>query len=297
MNEDRSRRAASSNGRQHRNWFKSISYALLREPRNRGELTQILKDAQQRNLLDHDALSMIEGVLEVSEMQVRDVMIPRTQMVVIQHDDKPEVFLQHVIDSAHSRFPVIGDSRDEVLGILLAKDLLSHFTKKDQGELDIRELLRPAVFIPESKRLNVLLRDFRANRNHMAIVVDEYGGIAGLVTIEDVLEQIVGEIEDEHDIDDDTFIIKHSETRYTAKALTSIEEFNEQFGVNFPDDEFDTLGGLLIREFGRLPKRGEIVSIDKFKFKILRADSRRVYLMQINVMNEATTDESQTGTG
>lgn len=297
MNEDRSRRAASGNGRQHRNWFQAISHALLREPRNRGELTKTLKDAQQRNLLDHDALSMIEGVLEVSEMQVRDVMVPRTQMVVIQHDDRPENFLQHIIESAHSRFPVIGDNRDEVLGILLAKDLLAHFTRKEQQELDIRELLRPAVFIPESKRLNVLLRDFRANRNHMAIVVDEYGGIAGLVTIEDVLEQIVGEIEDEHDIDDDTYIVKHSDTRYTAKALTPIEEFNEQFNVQIVDDEFDTLGGLIIREFGRLPKRGEIVAIDKFKFKILRADSRRIYLVQINVLDESPTEESQTGTG
>ena len=297
MNEDRSRRAASGNGGQQRNWFQTLSYALLREPRDRGELTQLLKDAQQRNLLDYDALSMIEGVLQVSEMQVRDVMLPRTQMVVIQHGDKIEDFMPHIIESAHSRFPVIGDNRDEVLGILLAKDLLPHFMKKDGGELDIRELLRPAVFIPESKRLNVLLRDFRANRNHMAIVVDEYGGIAGLVTIEDVLEQIVGEIEDEHDIDEDTYIIKHSDTRYTAKALTPIDEFNEQFGVNFPDDEFDTIGGLLTREFGRLPKRGEVVTIDKFKFKILRADSRRIYLVQINIVNEAPPEESQTGTG
>lgn len=296
MNEDRSRRAASSNGGQQRNWFETISHALLREPRDRGELTKLLRDAQQRHLLDYDALTMIEGVLEVSEMQVRDVMVPRTQMVVIQHDDKPENFLPHVIESAHSRFPVIGDNRDEVLGILLAKDLLSHYTAKDQGELNIRELLRPAVFIPESKRLNVLLRDFRANRNHMAIVVDEYGGIAGLVTIEDVLEQIVGDIEDEHDIDEDTFIIKHSDTRYTAKALTPIESFNEQFSVNFPDDEFDTLGGLLTREFGRLPKRGEVVSIEKFKFKVLRADSRRIYLVQINIVNDAPAEESPTGT-
>jgi len=296
MNEDRSRRAASSNGGQQRNWFEALSHALLREPRDRGELKKLLRDAQQRNLLDYDALSMIEGVMGVSEMQVRDVMIPRTQMVVIQHDDKPENFLPHVIESAHSRFPVIGDNRDEVLGILLAKDLLSYYTAKDQGELNIRELLRPAVFIPESKRLNVLLRDFRANRNHMAIVVDEYGGIAGLVTIEDVLEQIVGEIEDEHDIDEDTYIVKHSETRYTAKALTPIEEFNEQFGTNLPDEDYDTLGGLLTREFGHLPKRGETVSIDRFKFKILRADSRRIYLVQINVINEKPAEEAPTGT-
>lgn len=293
MNEDRSRSAAHSNGGQQRNWFEAITHALLREPRDRGELTKLLRDAQQRNLLDYDALSMIEGVLEVSEMQVRDVMIPRTQMVVIKHDDDAEDFLPLIIDSAHSRFPVIGDNRDEVLGILLAKDLLAHYTKKTSDELDIRELLRPAVFIPESKRLNVLLRDFRANRNHMAIVVDEYGGIAGLVTIEDVLEQIVGEIEDEHDIDDDAYIVKHSDTRYTAKALTPVDEFNEQFEVKIAEGDYDTLGGLLIKEFGRLPKRGEVVSVDGFRFKVLRADSRRIYLVQITVVGEDEKDESQ----
>jgi len=297
MNEDRSRRAASSNGGQQRKWLETLSNALLREPRDRGDLIKVLRDAQQRHLLDYDALTMIEGVLEVSEMQVRDVMIPRTQMVVIQHDDKPENFLPHVIESAHSRFPVIGDNRDEVLGILLAKDLLVHYTAKEPGELNIRELLRPAVFIPESKRLNVLLRDFRSNRNHMAIVVDEYGGIAGLVTIEDVLEQIVGDIEDEHDIDEDTYIVKHSETRYTAKALTPIDVFNEQFGVDIPDDEFDTLGGMLIRQFGRLPKRGEMAAVNGFKFKVLRADSRRIYLVQINlVSSEQPKQDAQTGT-
>ena len=293
MNEDRSRSAASSNGGQQRNWFEALSHALLREPRDRGELTKLLRDAQQRNLLDYDALSMIEGVLEVSEMQVRDVMVPRTQMVVINHDDEAENFLPLIVESAHSRFPVIGDNRDEVLGILLAKDLLAHFTRKDPGELNIRDLLRPSVFIPESKRLNVLLRDFRANRNHMAIVVDEYGGIAGLVTIEDVLEQIVGEIEDEHDIEDDTYIIKHSDTRYTAKALTPIDEFNEQFGVQLASGDFDTLGGLLIREFGRLPKRGEVATVDGFRFKVLRADSRRIYLLQITVVNDASKEKSE----
>ena len=222
MNEGRSRRAASRDGGQQRNWFEILSQALTREPKDRIELTRLLRDAQQRNLLDFDALSMIEGVLEVSEMQVRDVMIPRTQMVVINIEDTPEQILPLIVESAHSRFPVIGDNRDEVLGILLAKDLLPYFVKKEQQTLNIRDLLRPAVFIPESKRLNVLLRDFRANRNHMAIVVDEYGGIAGLVTIEDVLEQIVGDIEDEHDIEEDMFIIKHSDTRYTVKALTPI---------------------------------------------------------------------------
>jgi magnesium and cobalt transporter len=281
MNEGRSRHAASSDEGQQRNWFEMLSQALLREPKDRSELTRLLRDAQQRNLLDYDALSMIEGVLEVSEMQVRDVMVPRTQMAVININDTPEQFLPIIIESAHSRFPVIGDNRDEVLGILLAKDLLPYFAQKDQQEFNIRDQLRPAVFIPESKRLNVLLRDFRANRNHMAIVVDEYGGIAGLITIEDVLEQIVGDIEDEHDFDEDTFIVKHSDKRYTVKALTPIDQFNEQFAVNFPEDEFDTIGGLLIQKFGRLPKRGEITTIEGLRFKVLRADSRRIYLLQV----------------
>jgi len=292
MNEGRFRRAASRVGGQQRNWFEIFSQALTREPKDRIELTRLLRDAQQRNLLDFDALSMIEGVLEVSEMQVRDVMIPRTQMVVINIEDTPEKILPLIVESAHSRFPVIGDNRDEVLGILLAKDLLPYFVKKEQQSLSIRELLRPAVFIPESKRLNVLLRDFRANRNHMAIVVDEYGGIAGLVTIEDVLEQIVGDIEDEHDIEEDMFIIKHSETRYTVKALTPIDEFNEQFSVNFPENEFDTIGGLLIKNFGRMPKRGEVTTIDGFRFKVLRADSRRIFLLQITLVDADKEDQS-----
>jgi magnesium and cobalt transporter len=292
MNEGRSRSAASRDGEQQRNWFEVLSQALLREPKDRSELTRLLRDAQQRNLLDYDALSMIEGVLEVSEMQVRDVMIPRTQMAVININDRPEQFLPLIIESAHSRFPVIGDNRDEVLGILLAKDLLPYFAQPDQQDFSVRDQLRPAVFIPESKRLNVLLRDFRANRNHMAIVVDEYGGIAGLVTIEDVLEQIVGDIEDEHDIEEDTFIIKHSDNRYTIKALTPIEEFNEQFAVNFPEDEFDTIGGLLIQKFGRMPKRGEVTTIDKFRFKVLRADSRRIYLLQVTLTEDKTEEQA-----
>ncbi|MGD8572454.1 MAG: transporter associated domain-containing protein [Gammaproteobacteria bacterium] len=295
MNEDRSRSAAHKDDGQHRNWFEMLSHALLREPKDRGELTRLLREAQQRNLLDFDALSMIEGVLEVSEMQVRDVMIPRTQMAVINHDESLEQFLPLIIESAHSRFPVIGDNRDEVIGILLAKDLLPHFVQKDNKPFNIRDLLRPAVFIPESKRLNVLLRDFRANRNHMAIVVDEYGGVAGLVTIEDVLEQIVGDIEDEHDIEDDLFIIKHSDSRYTAKALTPIDEFNEMFSVNFPEGEFDTIGGLLIHEFGRMPKRGEVVTIDGFRFKVLRADSRRIYLLQITLVGDDKSDGVKAG--
>jgi len=292
MNEDRSRIAATRDGGQQRTWLDKLGQALLKEPKDREQLTELLRNAQQRNLLDPDALSMIEGVLGVSEMQVRDIMIPRTQMVVVNFDVAPEEFLPVIVESAHSRFPVIGDNRDEVVGILLAKDLLTYFAARERENFNIRDILRPAVFIPESKRLNVLLREFRASRNHMAMVVDEYGGISGLITIEDVLEQIVGDIEDEHDIEEDTFIIKHSDTRYTAKALTPIEEFNEAFAAGFNDDEFDTIGGLLTQAFGRVPKRGEIKTIDRFKFKVLRADSRRILLLQVTLL-EHTGEETE----
>jgi len=291
MNEDRSRSAASREGGQPRSWYDMVAHALLREPKNREELTDLLRDAQQRSLLDVDALSMIEGVMEVSEMQVRDIMIPRTQMAVVNQQHSPEEFLPLIIESAHSRFPVVGDNRDEVIGILLAKDMLAYFAENERQNFNIREILRPAVFVPESKRLNVLLKEFRASRNHMAIVVDEYGGIAGLVTIEDVLEQIVGDIEDEHDIEDDMYIIKHSDTRYTVKALTTIEEFNEVFSEKFSSDEFDTIGGLLTHEFGRMPKRGEVATIGRYRFKVLRADSRRVYLLQLTLLVEDKDEE------
>jgi len=229
----------------------------------------------------------------VSSMQVRDIMIPRSQMIVVDYNVDPDDFLPTVLDSAHSRFPVIGDSRDEIIGILLAKDLLAHFGRKNDENFNIRDLLRQAAFVPESKRLNVLLNEFRASRNHMAIVVDEYGGIAGLVTIEDVLEQIVGDIVDEHDNEDDLYIVKHSDVRFTAKAITPIEEFNEHFDEKFKDDDFDTIGGLLTHEFGRLPKRGEMVSVGRFMFKILRADSRRIHLLQITIINESEKDEDE----
>ncbi|NOZ53913.1 MAG: CBS domain-containing protein [Gammaproteobacteria bacterium] len=293
MNEGRSRSAVSKDGGQPRSWYEIVTHALLREPKNREELTDLLREAQQRSLLDFDALSMIEGVMEVSEMQVRDIMIPRTQMAVVNYEHSPEKFLPLIIESAHSRFPVIGDNRDEVIGILLAKDMLAYFVKKEQENFNIREILRPAVFVPESKRLNVLLKEFRASRNHMAIVVDEYGGIAGLVTIEDVLEQIVGDIEDEHDVEDDMYIIKHTDTRYTVKALTTIEEFNEVFSEKFSSDEFDTIGGLLTHQFGRMPKRGEFATIGPYHFKVLRADSRRVYLFQLTLQAEDKEEQQR----
>jgi magnesium and cobalt transporter len=270
-----------TNNNTSRSWLERLSFALLGEPKDREQLVELLRDAQQRNLLDPDALAMIEGVLQVAEMQVRDIMVPRAQMVVVERDAPLDNILPVVTESAHSRFPVIGENRDEVVGILLAKDLLAYCGPDGAKDFSVRDILRPAVFIPESKRLNVLLKEFRASRNHMAIVVDEYGGVAGLVTIEDVLEQIVGEIVDEHDIEEDAYIKKHNDNVYAVKALTPIEEFNNYFSSSFSDAEFDTIGGLVMQRFGRLPRRGEVISIDRFRFKVLNADSRRIHLVQV----------------
>lgn len=267
--------------REHKSWLERISSALSREPKDRDGLMEMVREAERRHLLDPYALVMIEGVLEVSEMQVRDIMIPRAQMVVVEHDSKPEDIAPIVVRAAHSRYPVIGENKDQVVGILLAKDLLGYFNLENKSEFNLRDILRPVVFVPESKRLNVLLREFRSSRNHMAIVVDEYGGVSGLVTIEDVLEEIVGEIEDEHDIDDDLQIIKINDSRYTVKGVTSIEDFNSEIGAELGDDEFDTIGGLVTNEFGRVPKRGESVRVGAFLFKVLRADSRRILLLQV----------------
>ena len=255
-----------------------LAAMVLREPADRAQLTQLLRSAYRKNLLDAEALSIIEGAMTVSEMQVRDIMIPRAQMDVIDINEPIEQFIPVVISTAHSRFPVIGENRDDVIGVLLAKDLLRHYAGEE--EFNVREMLRPAIFVPESKRLNVLLREFRASRNHMAIVVDEYGGVAGLVTIEDVLEQIVGEIEDEYDFDEASDnIILESSGRYRVKALTQIADFNAAFGTEFPDEDFDTVGGLVIAHLGRLPKRGESIALESLRFQVLRADSRRVYTL------------------
>ena len=257
-----------------------ISAFLMREPEDREQLLHLLHSAHERNLLDADALAMIEGVLQVSEMQARDIMIPRSQMDVIDIRDSPAQFIPSVMQTAHSRFPVIGENKDNVIGILLAKDLLRYYAGEE--EFNVREMLRPAVFIPESKPLNVLLKEFRASRNHIAIVVDEYGGVAGLVTIEDVLEQIVGDIEDEHDIDEvDKKIVAERGGQYRVKALTELSDFNEIFGTNYNDDEFDTIGGLVLKHFGHIPKRGEQIDFDNMSFKVLRADSRRMHLLQV----------------
>ncbi|MDP2792726.1 MAG: transporter associated domain-containing protein [Sulfurisoma sp.] len=257
-----------------------LSHLLLREPEDREQLLDLMRGAFERNLLDSDALSIIEGALQVSDMQVRDIMVPRAQMDVIDVDDSPEKIAETVIEAAHSRFPVIGENRDDVIGILLAKELLRFFAGK---EFDLRDTLRPAVFIPESKRLNVLLREFRASRNHMAIVVDEYGGVAGLVTIEDVLEQIVGDIEDEYDFDEaaDNIVLDNA-GHYRVKAQTEVADFNQAFGTNFSDEECDTVGGLLIAHLGRLPKRNEMIQLDGLRFQVLRADSRRVHTLLVN---------------
>ncbi len=269
-------------------WLERLSHLLLGEPMDREQLIDLLRNAHQRELLDVDALSMIEGVMQVSEMRVRDIMIPRSQMVVVDSKLGIQSMLPLIIESAHSRFPVIGDSRDEVLGILLAKDLLRYFVSENDDEFVLEDILRPAVIVPESKRLNILLTEFRTSRNHMAIVVDEYGGVSGLVTIEDVLEQIVGDITDEHDIDEDAYIYKHSESRYSVKALTPIEDFNEYFASDYSNEEFDTIGGLVLSRFGHLPKRGEMVTIDRFRFEVLRADNRRIYLLRMEITPDST---------
>jgi magnesium and cobalt transporter len=258
---------------------------LLREPEDRDQLVELLHGAFEKNLLDADALSMIEGVMQVSEMQARDVMIPRSQMDMIDVAESPEAFIPFVIETAHSRFPVFEDNKDNAIGVLLAKDLLRFYAGEN---FNVREMLRPAVFIPESKHLNVLLKEFRANRNHIAIVVDEYGGVSGLVTIEDVLEQIVGEIEDEFDFDEtEDNILLDKTGRYRVKAVTEIADFNEYFGTDFSDEEFDTVGGLVIKRFGRVPKRGESAVLDGYSFQVLRADSRKIHSLMVEKLKPA----------
>ncbi|HET9122650.1 MAG TPA: transporter associated domain-containing protein [Acidiferrobacteraceae bacterium] len=265
-----------------------LGHALLGEPQDRKELLDLLRAAQKRNLLDRDALDMIEGVFQVSEMQVRDIMVPRAQMEVVDRSDPPEQYLPLVIETGHSRFPMIDGDKDKVIGILLAKDLLRHFDTGQKTQFNIYDMLRPVVFVPESKRLNVLLKEFRASRNHMAIVVDEYGGVAGLVTIEDVLEQIVGEIEDEYDFEADSVtIMQRGEHEFVAKAFTPIDDFNSYFNTRFSDEEVDTIGGLVVTALGHLPRRGEKVEMQGLQFEVLRADSRRVHLLKITPVASA----------
>jgi magnesium and cobalt transporter len=263
------------------NWLRRLVESLSGEPRDLEQLSDVLADAKDRGLIEADVLSMMEGVLQVSAIQVRDVMVPRAQMVVVQREDPPEKILPAVIESGHSRFPVVGEDRDEVVGILLAKDLLRYFAEEAGGSFDIRECLRPAVFIPESKRLNVLLKEFRNSHNHMAIVVDEYGGVSGLLTIEDVLEQIVGDIGDEYDVDEVEGIHKEAERTFVVPALTRIEEFNDVFGTRFSDEDADTIGGLVLHELGRMPRRGEAIELGGLELKVSRADRRRIETLRV----------------
>jgi magnesium and cobalt transporter len=269
---------------QHKSWIDRINQLLTGEPQDRDDLLEILQEAKNNRLLDNQALLMIKGVLQVSEAKVRDVMIPRTQMTVVAKDAELMDIFPVVIETAHSRFPVIEGDRSEVVGILLAKDLLPYILKKQT--LKVEEVMRQTFIVPESKRLNILLKEFRANKNHMAIVVDEYGTTAGLVTIEDVLEQIVGEIEDEHDPEEEEYVIQHKENEFSVKALMPIEEFNERFSVNLKDNDFDTIGGWIVHQLEHLPKKGEKLEYGHFKFEVLRADNRRVYLLKLKIKSK-----------
>ena len=267
--------------REKSSWIYRILNVLSRKSQTRGNLESLIVDAAENEVIDNDAKDIIVGAMQVSEMHARDIIIPRTQMKVIAVDSKLEDILPLIIQSAHSRYPVVGENPDDVLGILLAKDLLPQILDPKNAGFDVRELMRPTLFIPESKRLNVLLREFRQNRNHMAIVIDEYGGVAGLITIEDVLEEIVGEIEDETDAEEDPFIRKIASNNYFVSALTPIEDFNKYFEVNFSDGEFDTIGGLVSHAFGYMPTRNEITEIQGFKFKVITADQRKIHSLHM----------------
>jgi magnesium and cobalt transporter len=274
--------------KQPRSLLERLTALIAPEPENRAELLALLQEAHTRNVIDADALSMIEGVFQVSDLAARDIMIPRSQMDVVDLAKPIEEWIPMVLETAHSRFPAIDGDRDKVVGILLAKDLLRYYA---QESFDVRDMLRPAVFIPESKRLNVLLRDFRANRNHIAIVVDEYGGVAGLITIEDVLEQIVGDIEDEYDFDEEEDNVLSVDAgdfgpRWRVKALTEVEQFNEQLETNLPNGDVDTVGGVVAKHLGRMPRKGEQFNIGRLRFEVLRADARQVHVLMVEKLPE-----------
>ncbi len=275
MSEDR-----SSNGQ---SWLSRLTQAFAHEPRNRQELLDVLHEAHENQLLDSEALTIVEGAIQVADLQVRDIMVPRSQMITVKAGQTPKEFLPTVIEAAHSRYPVIGENLDDIVGILLAKDLLP-LLLRDAGEgcaCDLKQLLRPATFVPESKRLNVLLREFRSTHNHMAVVIDEYGGVAGLVTIEDVLEQIVGDIEDEHDVEEDSHIKELPSGDFVIKAQMPLKDFNEYFDSELSDRDSGTLGDLVIRAFGHLPKRNETIDLDDFHIRVLNADSRHIHLLRL----------------
>lgn len=272
--------ADADNGGSTQGWLERILNAFAGEPQNQKQLLDLLKNLQSHELIGADELFMIEGVLQVSDMQVRDIMIPRGQMIVLDHSSSFAEIIEIITESGHSRFPVIDDNKDDMVGILLAKDLLQ-LSVDNTGQFEFNEYIRPASFIPESKRLNVLLKEFRLNRSHIAMVVDEYGGVSGLVTIEDVLEQIVGKIDDEHDDDDEVDIQHHGKNRYSVRALMSLQEFNDYFKTDFSNDEIETIGGYLLGHIGHLPERGETLVLENLTFKVLSADSRQVHLYQV----------------
>lgn len=279
--------SSTTTEKHERSWLDKVLHAFSAEPKSRDELMEIIKDAADNHLLDQEALSIIEGALDVSSLQAREIMVPRSHIVAIRLEDSPQEYLPQLIESGHSRFPVIGENIDDVKGILLAKDLLP-LALKGTDNFNLETILRPATIVPESKRVNILLREFRENRYHMALVMDEYGGITGLLTIEDILEEIVGEIEDETDELEETtdFIKRVSENDYIIKALTPIEDFNDFFAKNFSDDDFDTVGGILMQEFGHLPKRNEVVQMDNMQFRVLYADNRQIHLLRLTILND-----------
>lgn len=271
-----------------RSWLARISDLISREPKDKEQLMEVLRDAEERDLLSAEMLSMIESVLQVSEMQVREVMVPKSQLVEVENDWTLDKLLPLVIESGHSRFPVIDVENGDTIGFLLAKDLLQYCFHNEERPFLMADVIRQATFVPQSKRLDILLKEFRINRNHLAMVIDEYGYVAGLVTIEDVLEQIVGDIEDEYDIDEDDYINKHTDGAFTVKAATPIEEFNSYFGTEFSDEEFDTIGGLVLKGFEHLPKRGERLKIENYRFKVLHSDNRRIHLLEVRKDTEAS---------
>jgi magnesium and cobalt transporter len=287
MSEDRS-------SSQHKSWLEKLTDLFSDDPQSRQDIKEIVREAAQRSIVDTETLTIVEGALQVSDMQVRDIMIPRAQMISIGIDEALSDALAKITASAHSRFPVMGDDQDEVVGILLAKDLLPLILNDQRDDFRLKDVLRPATFVPESKRLNVLLQEFRATRNHMALVVDEFGGVAGLVTIEDVLEQIVGEIEDEHDFNDEDSLIKEvDDGTCMVKALTTIDDFNEHFGAEFSDDEFDTIGGIVVHHFGRVPECNEAIRIDQWEFKVVNGCSRRINLLQVTALESESDSDSE----
>ena len=279
MNEER-----SSNDSGEKSWIEKIATVFSSEPKTRQELSEVMDAARDNELIDDDAKSIIAGALQVADMQVRDIMVQRSQMEVIKAEASLQEILPQIITSAHSRYPVIGENPDDIRGILLVKDLLPQILIPDNDDFDVVNLLRPCIVVPESKRLNILLREFRQNRNHMALVIDEYGSVAGLVTIEDVLEEIVGEIEDETDVEADVFIRKLGKGDYLVKALTPIDDFNDEFGVDFSDDEFDTIGGLVMQQFGYLPSLNETATLESLEFKVISADERKIESLRVRVL-------------